>query len=276
MKSNLKAFPYPVLGNADDFMDSEFQATVELRKITVEGDESVALDYSFLLSNPEIFDLIHSGLAKFAIDVECPDTLFRKAYECETRGSIEFSPGELYGKVTFYPMVVVAHQVDSFTAEDLNEEFKGAWFELSKGDVIAYDDPQSRFIEFDKLRFESLVKVQTSEDIHEDAYVFDMEGDVLVILMGTRFRRFWEQNREEKALAPFLAMAVYKDCILAALEMIVRNKDDASQYKWARALMLKLDTLGTRIGDEFDFNDLNLHAQQLVSKLGIQRLIKNV
>jgi len=276
VKSNTKAFPYPVLGNADDFVDSEFQSTVDLRKITVNHEDSVALDYSFLLSNPEILHLIDSGAAKYAIDVECPDTLFRKAFPCELRGSIEFSPGELYGKVTFYPIVVVTQQVDRFTAEDLNEEFKGVFFELNKGDVVAYDDPQSRFIEFDKLRFESLVKVQTSEDVPEDTYKFDIDGDVLIILMGTRFRRFWDQNREEKAFAPFMAMAVYKDCILVALETIVRDKEDASHRKWARALMLKLETLGISIGAVCDFNDLNVHAQHLVSKLGIQRLVKNV
>jgi hypothetical protein len=276
MKSNLKAFPYPVLGNVDDFVDSEFQSTVELRKINKEGEDSVALDYSFLLSNPEIDDLIQSGAAKFAIDVECPDTLYRKVFSCDVRGTIEFLPGELFGKVTFYSLVVVTRSVDNFTAEDLNEEYRGVTFGLSTGDVIAYDDPQSRFIEFDKLRFESLVKVQTSEELAEDTYIFDMSGDVLVILMGTRFRRFWDQNREEKSMAPLLAMSVYKDCILAALDAIVRDYDDATQYKWARALMLKLNTLGKTLGPDADFNELNSNAQQLIAKIGIQRLVKNV
>jgi len=71
-------------------------------------------------------------------------------------------------------------------------------------------------------------------------------------------------------------MSVYKDCILAALDYISNNQADADQYKWARALQVKLFSMGRKINADADFNDLNSHAQQLVSKLSIQRLLKNV
>jgi hypothetical protein len=95
-------------------------------------------------------------------------------------------------------------------------------------------------------------------------------------MMGKDFRRLWDYSREEKDKAPYLTMSVYKDCILAALDFIVKNQDESDNIKWARALKVKLSTLGRSIGEDSDFNDLNTLAQQLVSKIGIQRLLKNV
>ena len=58
MKSIIKAFPYPILGRGDDYLDSEFQSTMDTRKDIVGADEHVFLDYSFLLSNEDISKLV--------------------------------------------------------------------------------------------------------------------------------------------------------------------------------------------------------------------------
>lgn len=275
MRSSLKAYPYPVLGRADDFTESEFQSTIDLRKQTGPDGESVTVDYTFLLSNSEILGLINDGKAAYAIDVRCSDTLFRQVFFCEKSGAIQFSVGQLYGKVIFEPIIVLKNAVSDFSADDINPEYQGVLFNLATGDVIAADEPQSRFIEFDKLRFESLVKVQTSDEVPDETYRFDLSGDIVVIMMGTKFRNLWDICREERDKAPFLAMSVYKDCIHAALDYIIQNKDEADEHKWARALKLKLSNIGRRIHEDSDFNDLCVHAQQLVSKLGVQRLLKN-
>jgi hypothetical protein len=275
MQSSLKAFPYPVLGRGDDYTDSQFQSTIDTRK-QVDGDsEHVVLDYSFMISAPEIQALIRTGKARFAIDVRCSETLYRNVFFCDARGAIDFEEGQLYGKVTFSPIVVVISNVPKFTATDMNEEYQGASFELVPGDVVAVDDAQIRYVEFDKLQFESLVKVQTSEDIPDETYQFDLDSDVITILMGKKFRNLWEICREEKDKAPFLAMSVYKDCIHAALEYTIKA-EDAEERKWVRALRLKLQTVGRKISETADFNELGTHAQQLVSKFGVARLLRNV
>ena len=274
MQSNLKAFPYPVLGHEDDYVDSEFQSTVDTHTELVDGGEKVVLDYSFLISSPEIQLLIRQKKARFAIDVQCSETLFRQVYQCDARGSISFEIGQLYGKVSFSPIVVAVEPVMDFLAEDMNDEYRGAKFELRQGDVIAIDDPQVRYIEFDKLQFESLVKVQTSADIPEDTYRFDLSGDMIIILMGKKFRLVWDMYRDVKEKSPFLAMSVYKDCIHAALDYSL-NVEDSEGQKWARALRLKLQTIGRKINREADFNELGMHAQQLVSRHGVRRLLKN-
>jgi hypothetical protein len=275
MKSIIKAFPYPILGRGDDYLDSEFQSTMDTRKDMVGADEHVFLDYSFLLSNEDISKLVATKKASYAIDVHCSDTLFRKVYLVGDNGAIEFETGQLYGKVTFTPLVIVSEHINSFQSEDLNEEFGEEPFSLQVGDIMAIDDPQIRYIEFDKLQFESLVKVVTSYEIPEETYRFSLEQDMIIILMGKKFRHVWDIYREERDKAPMLAMSVYKDCIHAALEYIIKN-EESDGFKWVRALKLKLETLGRHISEESDFNELCMHSQQLVAKIGVQRLMKNV
>lgn len=275
MKSNLKALPYPVLGRSDDFTDSAFQTTVDFEK-RAEGEvESITLRYGFLLSSDEVSGLISSGYAAYALDVSCTETLYRKVHFCSsTFGEIDFGPGELYGRVTIEPMVVIRRPVDKFEASDLHYEYQGTQFELKPGDTIAIDETITRFIEFDKLRFESLVRVQTSDDIPPDTYRFELEADTITIMLGQNFRYVWDIYREERDKAPFLAMSVIKDCVLAALYSLSHNEGD-DQYKWARALNIKLTSSGIKIYKDSDLNELNAIAQQLVSKLTVKRLLKN-
>ena len=279
MKSSLRALPYPILGRSDDFVDSDFQTTVDFDKRS-DGDlEHIVMSYAFLMSNDSVLDLIEKRVASYALDIACTDTLFRKVIHCESSsGEVDFSPGELYGKVTVEPIIVLVKPVVGFTSVDLNQEYQGMKFDLSPGDTIAIDEPISRFIEFDKLKFESLVRIQTAPPsvVSPETYTFDLQSDVIVILMGEDFRRLFEAFRSESDKAPFLAMSVYKDCILAALDFISNNRDDADQHKWARALQVKLFNLGRKINDDCDFIELNKHAQQLVSRLGVQRLLRHV
>lgn len=277
MKSSFRALPYPILGRSDDFLDSDFQTTVDFDKKTEGKVDCVVMSYMFLMSNEAVAQLIEKKTATYALDISCPDTLYRRAFYCDTNfGVIEFLPGELYGKVTAEPIVVLLKPVLNFKADDLNQEYQGMTFNLNPGDTIAIDETISRFIEFDKLKFESLVRIQTATDIPAETYRFDLQSDFIIILMGKDFRRLWEAYRDERDKAPFLAMSVYKDCILAALDYISHNESDSDQYKWARALKLKLFNLGRKINEGADFDDLNGHAQQLVSKLSVQRLLRNV
>lgn len=275
MKSNLKALPYPVLGRSDDFTDSAFQTTIDFEKRVKEEIEYVVMSYSFLLSSSEISKLIASKKASFALDVSCTDTLYRRVIFCDANsGAIEFGAGDLYGRVSIEPLVVIRSQVGSFEAEDLNVEYTGVKFRLAAGDTIAIDETITRFIEFDKLRFESLVRIQTSDDIPTDTYRFDQESDIITILMGRNFRNVWDIYREERDKAPFLALSVFKDCILSALYSLSHNEGE-EQYKWARALVIKLSSMGIKINKDADLNELNTIAQQLVSKLSVKRLLKN-
>lgn len=277
MFSNLKALPYPVLGRSDDFIDSDFQTAITTEVIRDETGERVQISYNFMCSNEEITELIEAGKASYSLDIRCVDTLYRMVHFLnEDTGVINFDVGDLYGKVVIEPCVVIKVKVKNFFAKDLHPEFDGTTYELEVGDQIAVDAPAVRFIEFDRLRFESLVKIELSEDVDTNTYQVDLSGDQIIIYMGEKMRTVWDINWQDKEKAPFLALSVYKDVVLAALEVLSNNEEESDERKWGRALKQKIVSAGIRIPQDADFHELNPIAQRLVSRHGVQRILKNV
>ena len=128
---------------------------------SIDEHQKFKLEYSFLLSNDEIAALIKNGEASFALEISCTETLKREMKFLQQYGEFEVDASELYGKVDFTPVVVVRKQGLEFTSVDLNEEFAGAKFTLNTGDIIAIDDVWSKYIEFNSLAFDTLVRVET-------------------------------------------------------------------------------------------------------------------
>jgi hypothetical protein len=278
MNSNLKALPYPVIGRLDDFTESDFQATIDVEKQTTDGRDWIELRYGFLLSNDAVLKLIKERKASYALDISCSETVYRKVAFCETElGSVNFEAGQLYGKVTIDPMVVISQPVSDFSSEDLNSEYSGICFDLRPGDTIAVGETAVKFIEFNKLKFESLVKIETNKDINSETYEIVVQDDFITIYMGENFREIWERFKSDVDKSPLLAMSAYKDCVLAALHyMSHKGADEAGQYRWERALDQKLTINGFKLPDKMDFISLNSLAQRLISNLSTSKLLQNV
>src|SRR4051794_38203610 len=80
MKLSNRSFPHPVVGNADDVQDAEFQATFEF-----ESDKSnFYLSTTVKCSSRTLLKLIEKGKACYTLHVECSNTLFRKTYDFTT------------------------------------------------------------------------------------------------------------------------------------------------------------------------------------------------
>jgi hypothetical protein len=276
MKLHNKAFPYPVLRpDTEDYLDSAFQAIIEPRVIERDTVQSVSVEYSFMLSNKSIHEAINSGTASFALEINCKDTLYRNVYMLDTQGEIEFPNNELYGRVEFTPFIIATEIIDNFHPEDINPEFGDTNFLLNPGDVIAYHQLEVAYIEFAKLKFESLIRVQTSPELAPYEYSIALESELVTILMGEKFRLVWDEASYDADKRPYLAMSVYKDCVLAALDFISKS-DETDEYRWVRALKSKLSTLNISIHSDPELDEINKVAQELVSGLGIRRIVENV
>ena len=275
MRSKPKALPYPVLGRADDFTDSEFQSLLDAVVNHSEDGDRLVIEYRFFLSSPEVLDVVSSGRARYALDIQCSDTLYRNVVHCETSGKIEFKRGELYGRVEIQPCIVATSIISDFRASDLNPEFGESTVSFQPGDVFAIDDAQVRFVEFDRMKLESLVSAKLNDTLQSYEYKAELDGDIILIEMGSGCKRVWDHFRSDSEVAPFLAMSIYKDCLHAALFAIATD-ESASELRWARALNERLMREGIQISRNANFNSLSMLAQRLVANIGIQRVIRNV
>ena len=274
MKLNSQAYPYPVLtseeGAAADYRDSAFQCSLDIVG-SIDEHQKFKLEYSFLLSNDEITALIENDEASFALEISCTETLKREMKFLQQYGEFEVDASELYGKVDFTPVVVVRKQGLEFTSVDLNEEFAGAKFTLNTGDIIAIDDVWSKYIEFNSLAFDTLVRVETDDGLEPLQYRIEPSPSFVTIWMGKELRELWNEIRASKKHKPALMMSIYKDVIYMALEDLVEDNDADSQL-WARSLRSKLAELDITLPEESDFNSINMIAQRLVNDGGVKKL----
>ena len=278
MKLNTQAFPYPVLTNdegaAADYKDSAFQCSL-LFSTAIDEHNNLNVDYAFNLSNDAIQDLIDKGDATFAIDMSCSDTLNRQLLNLDQSGRLSLDATELYGKVEFTPLVIVKNADVQFASSDLNEEFEGASFNLSFGDVIAVDDTWTKYIEYNSLSFDTLVKVATDETLSPFDYTIEPSPSFIFVRMGIKMRDLWREMTQSKGHKPTIAMSVYKDLVFLAIEELIDNPDAESQ-QWARALRSKIGSMGFELPEEREFNAINVIAQRLVSDAGVQKLSREL
>lgn len=276
MKLNTQSFPYPVLTNLEgpgaDYKDSAFQCSLQFSNVVAE-DNSFEIEYMFMLSNEEILALIEGGRASYALEISCTETLKRELKFIEESGLLKIDASELYGKVDFTPMVIVKEKGINFTSADLNDEYDGAEFTLNFGDIVAVDETWTKYIEFNNLSFDSLIKVVTDENLEPFDYEVHPSPNIIFVRMGSSMRELWSYMSQDKSLKPALAMSVYKDVIFLAIEDLVSN-EDSETYRWSRSLRSSIEAASLQLPEERDFNQINTLAQKLIHQIGVKKIHK--
>lgn len=272
-----KALPYPILDRSDnfrdDYVDGDYQVALKVKEQGEDG--RVTFHFMHQCSVKSLTDLVAAGNAAYCILMVCPDTLSRKAHlSSESRQAIELELTDFHGKVEFTPQIVAIKPISGFTSEYLNEEYGAETFDLKPGDVLALDKSEARFFEFNRLKFETLISVRRSDDIDPFAYQIDLSTNYIYIDMGTKLRELWDELRLDASKRPFLAMSIYKDCFLHAVEMLV-SKDEALENRWARALSQKLEEMEIELPEEKDLTQLNLIAQKILEQESVRALYEN-
>ena len=109
------------------------------------------------------------------------------------------------------------------------------------------------------------------EDLDPLSYQITLDTNYIYIDMGDKIRSLWNELRAEIDKRPFLAMSIYKDCFLHALQELISD-DEVMDKRWARALSQKLEESGLRYDENSSLNDLNMLAQKLLEAESVQKL----
>ena len=271
---SLVSFPYPVLGLGNDYTDASFEVAFRWPDCELEPGKSLEIPFTFLMNDQEIQKLIDAGKASYGFEVSCSATSRRDVcLESEARGQLCIDTSKMYGEVKIAPRIFVLEDIASFNSPNFNPEFEGTKYSLSPGDFIAAADDETINMYFKKLKFESLLKIIKIEEIDPWTYSCDLDGEHLIISMGPKFHDFFTEAKHDPDTAPFLVMSVYKDCILAALETLVREEHEPTS-SWCNAILEQLDKLNLRLPDELDLDLLNNYAQKLVQDFGVTKAAK--
>lgn len=268
---SLVSFPYPILGLGNDYTDAEFQVGFRWPECDLQPGEILEIPFSFDMNDQEIQKLIDSGKASYGFEVSCSATSRRDVFlESETQGRLTINTAEIFGEVRIAPRIFVLDDVAAFSSPNFNPEFENSKYYLAPGDFIAAAADETINIDFKKLKFESLLKVLRIDALDQWTYSCELDGEHLIISMGAKFHDFFMEARHNPDTAPFLVMSVYKDCILAALETLVREKGESAST-WSNAIFHRLDEMDLKLPEEPDLDLLNGLSQKLVQDLGVAR-----
>ena len=135
MKVSNISFPHPVLGKEDDvtgFYKPEYVPVLDRDKIV--------LSVKYVLSNPTLEKLVSQKKAFFAVQLNCPQTIYRRTwYSYDKTQNIEIESSELRNgvEVSFY--IIAERNIPNYVIDGANQDYKGYEFYIDKGDILAYD-----------------------------------------------------------------------------------------------------------------------------------------
>lgn len=280
MTLKLGNLTYPILRssefNSRDFTDrSLFYTEFKLKIEKSNSKQHLILDYILNLNNDYLESLIKKRLANFSISVYCGDTLYKKAFGISSdRGSLDLGSGNIIGTLEVQAVVSTADYLEKYSPPSINEEFLTPFFELQPGSILAYGDKEIFPVSFQRIKLESLIRVQLSLEKHPDTFEVSLESNVITILMGKNVMAAWELMRTDRALKPFLYISVYKDTFVEALTLLATDVD-SHQFAWAQKLIDKCNAQGIKIESLTDFSSRNQAALLLLGIYGVQKLVKN-
>lgn len=276
--SNLsKTYFHPVLSSENrDFIDgSSFTVELKARLVQNKKEDNLCIDYKVTLKASGIMPYVSKGLAKIFLDVYSKETLSRIMVPLsELEGTIEFKPGEIFGVIEVQSFVIATKAIKKYAPSGINGEYGGNNFEIEAGTVLAFDERGLLPVSFKRVKLESIIRIQKSDDIDPDSYSVNLESSIITILMGSSYHALWDIMRSDSAVKPYLYLSVYKDTFVEALSTIHKS-EDFEEYAWAQALIAKCVNDGINIKDLIDFPAQNQAALQLLRELGVHRLLES-
>lgn len=277
MSSIEKTFFHPVLRDSTrDFIDgSLFEVEINARLSEDRKVENLFIDYTIKLTSSGIQDYIADGSAEVFLDVYSKETISRNLFPLETTvGTVEFEPGQLLGIIEIQPFIIATKGIENYKPEGINEEYGDIEFKVSHGSILAIGERILLPLSFKRVKLESIIRVQKSDDIDPDSFSVNLESHIITILMGSSFHSLWDIMRSDYAVRPYLFLSVYKDTFVEAL-CLLHKTEDVEEYGWAQALISKCENAGIKIEELSDFSSQNNAALMLLREFGVHKLLAN-
>lgn len=261
-----KAFPYPVLRPySDDYVDVEFQATVEF----LVSKDKIKVNVGFAISSEEIAHEIENGNAEYVALISCRDTYYQYVLTSKNRLAMaEFDNGELRGEVKVRPYVAVTNKINSFKSQDINCEFGPGPFVFETGDILAQDETQVFYIDRDLFKpISSVFELVKKQEQSDGEWTIGFDEDHVQIEVSPKTKELIDNARNTKTNKVVLINSIYFAAVMEAIQKL-KNPDSRQLYedrKWAKVLLRQAHNKGL---------DINSHDSYLIAERLMQQPMK--
>ncbi len=265
-----KQYPYPVLAeDTDDYSASKFTSSA--------GAALDGYNIKFTLSaetdNKELQLLIKQGKAVYTHHIECPQTCFRTAVNCDS-SLFEYiiSDSKLNGLVQVCTFITAAEDIPAYSNKDFNPDYRGFRFNIDKGCIIAVGSQSN--IRIDKERDDvantsSIFCIIQNSDKNVQLIKVDTgKQKIVVILPETAYYRY-KNMKSMPNLQPAMHSMIIVPSLMHVIDELKRECGNLfmyEDYRWFRSLRKTAKRFGVEFTEE-GFNRINSFefAQQLLN-----------
>ena len=237
MKLTKFLLPYPVLGRDGAFADS-CVAKAQMSFTTSLQNYNFNIEYQ--ITDAQILQLIKDNKAKFACEIDCAKTYYRKTFLYDkNKFEIEIPRTSLVGPVLFFFSVVAVEQINDYQNSNFNQHYYAGYrFNLQKGDLLAFlgEHEFNASIKYNELKAIGSI-VEVKEDPSQNFTHFDFSTDKIRIFLPTsEFKNFNLSNSQ--SWADITHASIVQCALISALYAFKHHKNTL----WAESLRMRVKT----------------------------------
>jgi hypothetical protein len=264
MRLSERSYPHPVVGNRDDVPGAAFQAAVEMST----DKQAIYLNAAINCSSKTINGLIKKKQARFAMHVECSNTLYRRVFEFDSNNyRAQISIDNLNDAVEVNVFARAVHKISPYQVDAANEDYEGVTFEVGKGDILAVADGNLFYLDapFDALSpIGSIMQIQVSHEEGDRPMQVEYNGPKIMIYLSKQ--DFADYNLlKHLEVSTALTTTIVLPVLIKAIDKAREDQDD--DLRWVRALKRRLELL------QLDIQDDSLELAQQVLELPVKRTL---
>jgi len=248
MKLKIRQHPHPVIGNGDDFPNSNFQSSIEIRL----AEPSWNITCEFKCENEHVKKLVADGKASYILHTECPSIpgsrrRFKTRMEKET---FTIPSGDIANELVLAALIVADEKADSYAPKGMHPDYKGTKISVMPHDIIAQDSEGTKIFDLNRGGLDSLLKVRRSDVPGDKIVRFEERDHFWVILPQEDFDNWVATQKISKEIDRHVISPSF--VLPAVVEAIERVKKDPGMAdddgpRWARCLSHRLYGMGMDI-----------------------------
>lgn len=243
--SETTSFPFPVLAPwSDDIEGATISAEIKFRE---EREISqVTLHCAAIVTQPEIAELIHKGVATFGCYVKCIETGVRRLQPMSfPTGLHDFAPGALLGHVHIRPMVWTVSNLHGYKPTGLHPEYLGD-FDIGPGVILALDEEQIIEVSRPPLpSVESIFEIKSSAEIAEGKFEIDSASDRVIVRMNPKTYDLVQRLRHfDEATRVVIKNSLYIPMVMQVLsDLSETGFESFEKYRWLHPFRTRCEQL---------------------------------
>lgn len=267
-------YPYPILlEEPNDYKTSYisvrylYQALKDAHKIKIECQ----------INNNKILDLIENKKVSYAIQIECPNAMYRKMFEFYDKDEmiITIPNDEVIDFIDIGLALLVKEEIENFENEDFIDAYKGIKMNINKNEILGVCQNVRQMIISNNEIFKdvhSIFKIKKEKDAEHITY--DPHHNRILIRIPEKIGFYYLSCKEFKQRIDVLNAIIIMPVLTNIITDMKEDESELSGYKWFKTLTKKINEImkEQKLTKEEMFNNQVLTAQLIMKNISVKSI----